>query len=205
MEMTNTELPGLEAALRRGADADLDAAVEAATITAVAAADRQGLVDVAVATVDSPVGDLLVAVSEGRLVRLAYDPEHVLDELAARISPRVLEAPGRVDPVRRQLDEYFEERRRRFDLTVDLSLASTFGRRVLEATARVPAGEVVTYGEVAARIGKPSAARAVGNALGANPVAIVVPCHRVVPAGGGVGNYGGGPERKAFLLDLERG
>ncbi len=203
--MTNTELPGLEAALRRGADADLDAAVEAATITAVAAADRQGLVDVAVATVDSPVGDLLVAVSEGRLVRLAYDPEHVLDELAARISPRVLEAPGRVDPVRRQLDEYFEERRRRFDLTVDLSLASTFGRRVLEATARVPAGEVVTYGEVAARIGKPSAARAVGNALGANPVAIVVPCHRVVPAGGGVGNYGGGPERKAFLLDLERG
>ena len=203
--MTNTELPGLEAALRRGADADLDAAAEAAIITAVAAADRQGLVDVAVATVDSPVGDLLVAVSEGRLVRLAYDPEHVLDELAARISPRVLEAPGRVDPVRRQLDEYFEERRRRFDLTVDLSLASTFGRRVLEATARVPAGEVVTYGEVAARIGKPSAARAVGNALGANPVAIVVPCHRVVPAGGGVGNYGGGPERKAFLLDLERG
>jgi len=203
--MTNTELPGLEDALRRGAAVDLDAAAEAATIAAIAAADRDGLVDVAVSTVESPVGDLLVAVSDGRLVRLAYDPVHVLDELAARVSPRVVEAPGRVDPVRRQLDEYFQARRRRFDLTVDLSLASTFGRRVLEATARVPAGEVVTYGEVAARIGKPSAARAVGNALGANPVAIVVPCHRVVPAGGGVGNYGGGPERKAFLLDLERG
>jgi methylated-DNA-[protein]-cysteine S-methyltransferase len=202
--MTNTELPGLEAALRRGADIDLDDAAEAATITAIAAADRQGLVDVAVATVESPVGDLLVAVSKRGLVRLAYDPLHVIDELAARISPRVLETPGRVDPVRRQLDEYFEARRRRFDLTVDLSLASTFGRQVLEATARVPAGQVTTYGEVAARIGKPSAARAVGNALGANPVAIVVPCHRVVPAGGGVGNYGGGPERKAFLLDLER-
>ena len=203
--MTNTELPGLEDALRRGAAVDLDAAAEAATIAAIAAADRDGLVDVAVSTVESPVGDLFVAVSDGRLVRLAYDPVHVLDELAARVSPRVVEAPGRVDPVRRQLDEYFQARRRRFDLTVDLSLASTFGRRVLEATARVPAGEVVTYGEVAARIGKPSAARAVGNALGANPVAIVVPCHRVVPAGGGVGNYGGGPERKAFLLDLERG
>lgn len=202
--MTSTELPGLEAALRRGSAADVAAAAEAATVTAIAAADQEGLVDVGFATVESPVGDLFVAVGGQGLVRLAYDPVHVLDELAARVSPRVVEARRKVDPVRRQLDEYFEARRRRFDLIVDLSLASAFGRQVLEATARVPAGEVVTYGELAARIGKPSAARAVGNALGANPVAIVVPCHRVVPAGGGVGNYGGGPERKAYLLDLER-
>jgi methylated-DNA-[protein]-cysteine S-methyltransferase len=203
--MTNTELSQLERTLRRGADTDVGGAAQAATLAAIAAADREGIVDVGVATIESPVGDLFVAVSGRVLVRVAYDPVDALDELAARVSPRVVEAPGKIDPVRRQLDEYFEARRRRFELDVDLSLATAFGRRVLEATARVPAGEVVTYGELAARIGKPRAARAVGNALGANPVAIVVPCHRVVPAGGGVGNYGGGPERKAFLLDLEHG
>jgi methylated-DNA-[protein]-cysteine S-methyltransferase len=201
--MTNAELPGIEAALRRGADVDVDNAAEAATTSAIAAADRQGLIDVAVSTVESPVGDLLVAVSDRGLVRLAFDPVHVLDDLAARISPRVLEAPARLDPVRRELDEYFEGRRRRFDMAVDLSLASGFRREVLEATARIPVGHITTYGALAARVGKPRAARAVGNAVGSNPVAIVVPCHRVVPAGGGVGNYGGGPERKAFLLELE--
>jgi methylated-DNA-[protein]-cysteine S-methyltransferase len=201
--MTNAEHPGIEAALRRGADVDVDNAAEAATTSAIAAADRQGLIDVAVSTVESPVGDLLVAVSDRGLVRLAFDPVHVLDDLAARISPRVLEAPARLDPVRRELDEYFEGRRRRFDMAVDLSLASGFRREVLEATARIPVGHVTTYGALAARVGKPRAARAVGNAVGSNPVAIVVPCHRVVPAGGGVGNYGGGPERKAFLLELE--
>jgi methylated-DNA-[protein]-cysteine S-methyltransferase len=201
--MTNAEFPGIEAALRRGADVDVDNAAEAATISAIAAADRQGLIDVAVSTVESPVGDLLVAVSERGVVRLAFDPVHVLDDLAARISPRVLEAPARLDLVRRELDEYFEGRRREFDMAVDLSLASGFRREVLEATARIPVGHVKTYGALAAQVGKPRAARAVGNAVGSNPVAIVVPCHRVVPAGGGVGNYGGGPERKAFLLDLE--
>ena len=201
--MTNAELPDLEAALRRAADVDVDRAAEAAAISAIAAADRQGLIDVAVSTVESPVGDLLVAVSGQGLVRLAFDPVHVLDDLAARISPRVVEAPARLDPVRRELDEYFEGRRREFDIAVDLSLASGFRREVLEATARIPAGHVTTYGALAAQVGKPRAARAVGNAVGSNPVAIVVPCHRVVPAGGGVGNYGGGPERKAFLLDLE--
>jgi methylated-DNA-[protein]-cysteine S-methyltransferase len=201
--MTNAELPDLEAALRRAADVDVGRAAEAAAISAIAAADRQGLIDVAVSTVESPVGDLLVAVSGQGLVRLAFDPVHVLDDLAARISPRVVEAPARLDPVRRELDEYFEGRRREFDIAVDLSLASGFRREVLEATARIPAGHVTTYGALAAQVGKPRAARAVGNAVGSNPVAIVVPCHRVVPAGGGVGNYGGGPERKAFLLDLE--
>jgi methylated-DNA-[protein]-cysteine S-methyltransferase len=201
--MTNAELRRLEAALRRGTDVDVAAAADAASIAAVAAADREGLIDVSVSTVESPVGDLLVAVTPHGLVRLAFDPAHVLDDLAERISPRVVNAPARLDPVRRELDEYFEGRRREFDITVDLSLASGFRRRVLEATARIPAGQVTTYGTLAAQVGKPSAARAVGNAVGSNPVAIVVPCHRVVPASGGVGNYGGGPERKAFLLDLE--
>jgi methylated-DNA-[protein]-cysteine S-methyltransferase len=204
MQMTNTELEDIEAALRRGAAVDVDTQAAAATISAIAAADREGLIDVAVATVESPVGDLLVAATPQGLVRLAFDPEQVLDDLATRISPRVVEAPVRLDPVRRELDEYFAGRRRVFDLLIDWSLTGGFRRRVLEATARIPSGHVTTYGALAAQVGKPTAARAVGNAVGSNPVAIVVPCHRVVPASGGVGNYGGGPERKAYLLDLER-
>jgi methylated-DNA-[protein]-cysteine S-methyltransferase len=201
--MTNFELDDIETALRRGAAVDVDTQAEAATISAIAAADREGLIDVAVATVDSPVGDLLVAATPQGLVRLAFDPERVLDDLAERISRRVVESPVRLDPVRRELDEYFAGRRQAFDLVIDWSLTGGFRRQVLEATARIPSGHVTTYGALAAQVGKPSAARAVGNAVGSNPVAIVVPCHRVVPAGGGVGNYGGGPERKAFLLDLE--
>jgi methylated-DNA-[protein]-cysteine S-methyltransferase len=201
--MTNAELSALEAELRRGAAVDVGAAARAATVAAIAAADREGLIDVAVSMVESPVGELLVAVTPKGLVRLAFDPERVLDDLAERISPRVVEAPARLDPVRRELDEYFEGRRRAFDIAVDWSLTSGFRRQVLEATARIPTGQVTTYGALATEVGKPSAARAVGNAVGSNPVAIVVPCHRVVPAGGGVGNYGGGPERKAFLLHLE--
>ena len=201
--MTNIEQSDLETALRRAAAVDVETQAEAATISAIAAADRQGLIDVAVATVDSPVGDLLVAVTPTGLVRLAFDSERVLDDLAERISPRVVEAPARLDPVRRELDEYFEGHRRAFDLTVDWSLTSGFRRQVLEATARIPTGSVTTYGALAKGVGKPTAARAVGNAVGSNPVAIVVPCHRVVPASGGVGNYGGGPERKEFLLELE--
>jgi methylated-DNA-[protein]-cysteine S-methyltransferase len=204
--MTNAELADLEAALRRGADLDVEAPADTATRAAVTAAGREGLVDVAIGTVESPVGDLFVAVTPRGLVRLAFDPEQLrlLDDLAVQISPRVLEAAALVDPVRRELDEYFAGRRRQFDLEVDLSLTSAWGRRVLEATARIPAGRVETYGALAAQVGTPRGARAVGNAVATNPVAIVVPCHRVVPAGGGVGKYGGGPERKTFLLDLER-
>jgi methylated-DNA-[protein]-cysteine S-methyltransferase len=203
MSMTNAELDDLETALRRGATTDVGAAAEAATFSAIAAADRQGLVDVAFSVVDSPVGDLLVAVTPHGLVRLAYDPQGVLDDIAERISPRVVEAPTRLDPVRRELDEYFAGRRRAFDIAVDWSLTTGFRKRVLEATARIPAGQVTTYGALAQRVGNPRASRAVGSAVGSNPVAIVVPCHRVLPAAGGVGNYGGGPERKAFLLELE--
>jgi methylated-DNA-[protein]-cysteine S-methyltransferase len=169
-------------------------------------AEREGLVDVAYASVDSPFGSLVVATTARGLVRLAYpdhDLDEVLEDLAARLSPRVLESPGRTDEVRRELDEYFGGRRRRFEAPLDWALSHGFVRRVLRATARIPFGEVRTYRDVASRAGNDRAYRAAGNALGANPIPIVVPCHRVVHADGGLGGYTGGIERKEYLLELE--
>jgi methylated-DNA-[protein]-cysteine S-methyltransferase len=169
-------------------------------------AAREGLLDVAYATVESPVGRLTVAATPRGLVRVAFDaqpPEAVADELAALVSPRVLEAPSRLDGVRRELDEYFEGRRRKFDVAIDWALVRGFFARVLGETVRIPYGHVRTYAEVAARAGSPRAVRATGNALGANPLPVVVPCHRVVRTGGGLGGYGGGLERKRRLLRLE--
>src|SRR5262249_14093219 len=137
-QMTNSQLSDLQAAPRAGAAVQRGAAAAAAAVTPGAAADRAGLVDVAVSTVDSPVGDLFVAVTPKGLVRLAFDPERVLDELAERISPRVVEAPARLDPVRRELDEYFAGRRRAFDLAVDWSLTSRFPPPRLQAPAPLP-------------------------------------------------------------------
>jgi methylated-DNA-[protein]-cysteine S-methyltransferase len=171
------------------------------------AAAVSGLLDVAYATLDSPVGRLLLAVTPRGLVRVAYldddaeDP--VLEELASRLSPRVLRAPRRLDEPRRELDQYFEKQRTTFELPLDWSLAQGFGRRVLRATARIPYGSVSTYGGVAAKAGSPRAYRAAGTALGHNPMPIVVPCHRVLHAGGGLGGYTGGLERKRLLLGLE--
>jgi methylated-DNA-[protein]-cysteine S-methyltransferase len=171
------------------------------------AARDEGLEDVAYAIADSPVGDLLLAVTPRGLVKISYldlyPADAALRDLAARVSPRVIEDAAALDEPRRQLDEYFERRRRSFELPVDWTLVRGFGRRVLDRTARIPYGEVATYGTVARDIGSPRAARATGNALGANPIPIVVPCHRVVPTGGRIGNYGGGPERKVALLELE--
>ena len=169
---------------------------------------REGAADIAFAPVDSPVGTLLAASTPRGLVTLAYadagfDP--VLERLAVRLSPRIVEAPSALDEVRRELDEYFVGMRTDFDLPLDWSLVSDFSRRVLGATARVGYGEVSTYGQIAAQAGKPSAARAAGRALGANPIPIVVPCHRVVGTSGSLTGYGGGLERKRFLLDLESG
>jgi methylated-DNA-[protein]-cysteine S-methyltransferase len=169
-------------------------------------AARRGLLDVAYGFADSPFGRLLVAMTPEGLVRLAYpteDFDQVLQSLATRVSPRVLESGRRTDPLRRQLDQYFEGRRRRFQVAVDLSLARGFQRKVLDRTASIPLGTVATYGEVAAAIGSPLASRATGNALGANPVPIVVPCHRVVHSDGTLGGYGGGREVKVALLQLE--
>jgi methylated-DNA-[protein]-cysteine S-methyltransferase len=131
------------------------------------------------------------------------EPEQVLTDLAAEISPRVLESPRATDEVRRELEEYFDGSRRAFAVRVDLSGVHGFSRKVLQQTARIPFGSVITYRDVATRAGSPRAVRAAGNALGANPVPIVVPCHRVVRTGGGLGGYTGGVERKEALLALE--
>jgi methylated-DNA-[protein]-cysteine S-methyltransferase len=171
-----------------------------------ARAAEEGLLDVAYAVVHSPVGRLVLAGTRRGLVEIAYDSEEldsILERLAARLSPRVLEAPTRLDPVRRELDEYFEGRRLGFDLPLDWSLSAGFSQRVLRATAKVPYGQVSTYREVAAKAGNERAVRAAGNALGSNPIPIVVPCHRIVRTGGALGGYGGGVERKEYLLRLE--
>ena len=174
------------------------------------AAAAAGLVDVAYATFDSPVGRLLLASTPRGLVRLAYldadDQEKItLEQLAAKISPRILAAPARLDEPRRELDEYFAGGRDRFEVPIDWSLTRGFGRRVLEATARIPFGSSSTYQRVAATAGSPRGYRAAGNALGANPIPIVVPCHRVLHSTGGLGGYTGGLERKRLLLAIESG
>jgi methylated-DNA-[protein]-cysteine S-methyltransferase len=169
-------------------------------------AEASGLVDVAVTTMDSPLGELLLMTTRRGLVRVAFESENrdqVLGEVATRLSPRILEAPRRLDSVRRELDRYFNGGLREFDLELDWSLVGPFARRVLRRTARIPYGSVASYGEVALGIGVPRGARAVGNALGSNPIPVVVPCHRVVRTGGAMGGYGGGPPRKRWLLDLE--
>ena len=167
----------------------------------------EDLVDVAYTHADSPVGELLLATSARGLLTVYYldrrDEDQLLARIANHVSPRVLEAPARLDEPRRQLEDYFEGRRRDFDLPLDWTLVSEFGRRVLGRTAAIPFGKVSTYGEVAREIGSPGAARATGNALGANPIPIVVPCHRVLAAGGGLGGYTGGTQRKETLLRIE--
>ncbi len=187
--------------------ASVEAAARDATRALVLRAADEGLVDVAVAVVGSPLGELLLAATPRGLVRVAYPderPDLILDELAETLSPRVLEAPAALDGVRRELDQYFEGHRTGFDLDIDWTLApGGFSRRVLRQTARIPFGSVSTYGEVAKRAGSPRAARAAGNALHDNPIPIVVPCHRVVPSSGGIGKYGGSEWRKEFLLRLE--
>ena len=170
------------------------------------AARVDGLLDVAFGTVDSPLGALTLAVTRRGLVRLAFPEDEladVLDELAREVSPRILESAKATQEARRELEEFFESRRTRFDLPLDRRLIRGFARDTLRATARIPFGRVKTYREIAVAVGSPGAARAVGNALAGNPIPIVIPCHRVVPAAGGVGNYGGGPQRKAALLELE--
>jgi methylated-DNA-[protein]-cysteine S-methyltransferase len=196
----------LEVTLKLRDDLSHEAASAAARF--VEAAAESGALDVAYASVDSPFGRLLVAASTRGLLRLAYPDEPVdalMAELAEEVSPRILEAPGRLDPLRRQLDEYFAGSRRRFEFPIDWRLVHGFGRDVLRVTAHIPYGKVSTYGDVAVRTGRPKASRAVGNALGANPMPIVIPCHRVVRTGGGLGGYTGGVQRKERLLQLEGG
>jgi methylated-DNA-[protein]-cysteine S-methyltransferase len=173
-----------------------------------ARADEEGLLDVAYANVDSPFGSLLVASTRKGLVKVSfpavYDTEATLEELASQISPRVLEAPAKLDDVRRQLDLYFEGRLRKFDLTLDWRLTDGFRKRAQRAIARIPYGQTRSYAEIATSAGNERAVRAAGTACGANPIPIVVPCHRVLRSGGGLGGYGGGLPMKEALLELER-
>jgi methylated-DNA-[protein]-cysteine S-methyltransferase len=169
-------------------------------------AAEEGLLDVAYTISDSPFGPLLLAQTPHGLVRVGLpnqDAEALLEDLAARLSPRVLEAPTELDEARRELDLYFEGKLDRFDLPLDWSLTGGFRRRVQEAIATIPYGETRSYTEMAARAGNERAVRAAGTACGSNPLPVVVPCHRVLRSGGGLGGYGGGLPMKEALLRLE--
>ena len=194
----------VRAAVRAGSEGEVDTAALRGRIADRAA--EEGLLDLAYCEIESPVGNLLAVATPAGLVQLGYPlqpRDGVLESLAARISPRLLEAPARLDPVRRELDEYFAGRRTEFDLPLDWQLTGGFTRKVLRETARIPFGETRSYMEMAASAGSPRAHRAAGSALGANPIPIVVPCHRVLRSGGGLGGYGGGLDVKRELLRLE--
>jgi methylated-DNA-[protein]-cysteine S-methyltransferase len=172
-----------------------------------AAAVREGLADAIFTRLPTPIGRLLVVSGPDGLVRIAFEGEpedRVLAEVAAALGPNVIGSDRELAAPRDALSEYFEGDVRAFDLPVDLRLmAAPFRRTVLEELREVPFGQTVSYGELAARAGNPKAARAVGTACARNPIPIVVPCHRVLPGTGKLGNYGGGPERKRALLELE--
>jgi methylated-DNA-[protein]-cysteine S-methyltransferase len=152
------------------------------------------------------VGSLLVAATDAGLMKVAFeiqDHDAVLAALAAKVSPRILKSPGRLDPVARQLDEYFTGARRDFDLELDWRLAAGFRRQVLDHLTRIAYGRTESYTEVAAGAGNPRAVRAVGTACATNPLVVVVPCHRVVRSDGSAGGYAGGAVAKQMLLTLE--
>jgi methylated-DNA-[protein]-cysteine S-methyltransferase len=169
-------------------------------------ADRQGLLDVAYRSVDSPFGSLLVAAGAEGLVRVAFeceDHDAVLDRLAIAISPRILRSGRRTDDVARQLDEYFAGQRQRFEVAVDLRLVTGFRRAVLSHLGDIAYGSTASYATVARAVGNPAAVRAVGSACSRNPIPVVVPCHRVVRSDGTIGQYRGGTDAKAALLAME--
>jgi methylated-DNA-[protein]-cysteine S-methyltransferase len=171
------------------------------------AAERSGLIDVAFERHDSPLGTIIVGATRDGLVRVglpAEDEDAVLQQLAERVSVRVLHASrDSLTQTRRELDEYFGRKRQQFDVALDWRLTSGFRREVLRATAEIPYGHTASYRDVATRAGSPGAVRAAGSALATNPLPIVVPCHRVLRTGGGLGGYAGGLEAKATLLGLE--
>ena len=188
-----------------GAGADAEEAAEAVRRFADRA-DREGLIEIAYASFDSPIGVGRVAASERGIVSVGLPnmAEASFLEQLGELSPRILERPQRLDEALRELDQYFDGERHEFELALDWRLVGRgFAGRVLRETAKLPYGVTASYGEIAARAGNPRAYRAAGTALGHNPIPIVVPCHRILRAGNVLGNYGGGPEMKAFLLQLE--
>lgn len=190
-----------------------DDATDGATLAAlharlVARAQDDGLLDVTYRVVDTPVGHVLVAAGAAGVLRVAFDAQGhtaALEDLAARVSPRVLEGGARLDPVLRELDEYFAGTRREFDVPVDLRLARGFRRDVVATLPRIGYGTTASYAQLAALVGRPAAVRAVGTACALNPVPLIVPCHRVVRSDGTVGQYAGGALAKRALLALEHG
>jgi methylated-DNA-[protein]-cysteine S-methyltransferase len=167
---------------------------------------EEDLIDISYSTLDSPFGPLLAASTRSGLVRLAFPEEddgEVLERIAKRISPRIIEAPAQLESARVELAEYFEGRRQSFQIPLDWSLIGPFARKVLSAAVAIPYGSVRTYTDVAGEAGSPRGSRAAGNALGSNPIPIVIPCHRVLRGSGGLGGYAGGLERKRQLLELE--
>ena len=172
----------------------------------VADAQRDGVLDVAYCIVDSPVGPLLLAATDLGLVRIAYAREghgSVLQDLADKISPRILHAPARLDTAARELDEYFAGTRQEFDMQLDWRLSDGFRSTVLHHLPEISYGHTASYATVAKLAGNPKAVRAVGNACATNPLPVVVPCHRVVRSDGAMGGYLGGAEAKRLLLNLE--
>jgi methylated-DNA-[protein]-cysteine S-methyltransferase len=171
-----------------------------------ARASAEGLLDVAYARADSPFGPLLLATTPKGLVRVGLpnqDADALLVDLATRVSPRVLEAPARLDQARRELDLYFAGKLTEFELPLDWQLSKDFRRKVLRAIARIPYGQTRSYTEMATRAGNERAVRAAGSACGTNPLPLVIPCHRVLRSGGALGGYGGGLPMKEGLLRLE--
>ena len=195
--MSNGSSPDREERALREAIAALETPpvdFEAVAARISAEAEREGLVEVAWTLEDTPIGELLLAATDAGLVRVGWsgdDHDWILNELAAAIGPRVIEAPARLDPVRRQLEQYFAGERHGFT------------RKVLTACAAIPFGETRSYAEMASAAGSPRAFRAAGSALGSNPIPVIVPCHRVLRSGGALGGYGGGLPAKRTLLELE--
>jgi methylated-DNA-[protein]-cysteine S-methyltransferase len=181
--------------------------IDPETIDALTArAAEDGLLDVAYTSTDSPFGPLLLAKTRRGLVRVGLpnqDADELLVDLADRVSPRVLEAPAELDEVRRELDLYFSGKLDHFDLPLDWRLCDGFRKRVLRAINRIPYGQTRSYTDMARSAGNERAVRAAGTACGANPIPLVVPCHRVLRTGGALGGYGGGLPMKEALLELE--
>ena len=207
--MSNGSSPDREERALREAIAALETPpvdFEAVAARISAEAEREGLVEVAWTLEDTPIGELLLAATDEGLVRVGWsgdDHDWILNELAAAIGPRVIEAPARLDPVRRQLEQYFAGERHGFDLALDWQLSHGFTRKVLTACAAIPFGETRSYAEMASAAGSPRAFRAAGSALGSNPIPVIVPCHRVLRSGGALGGYGGGLPAKRKLLEIE--
>jgi len=184
----------------------MKAATDGAVERLKARAAEEGLLDVAYATVDSPFGPLLLARTRKGLVRVGLpnqDRDELLIDLAARVSPRVLESPAELEEARRELDLYFDGKLDSFGLPLDWRLSGGFRQRVLRAINRIPYGQTRSYTEMARRAGNERAVRAAGTACGSNPIPLVVPCHRVLRSGGALGGYGGGLPMKRALLSLE--